>query len=441
MHKYAYSSPTDGTYFIDDKVFSIGEDFRTSARYAEYKNVGLDTLLLQGNDPYLGEDWETSQTKKNMDEAAKAGLSRIVVFDKRIHDLSAASNGLIGSGKPFKDEESLASYLKECLKDYSKHPSFVGVMLVDEPSYECFDSIGQVERCLKKLIPDVYIQCNLLPVYGDAKRLSPKDGISKSEAYRDYLEAFCLKTPHEVLTMDSYPIRREICGDFIINNHFTSYQMIADVAKKYGRKSAFVLQSTAMLVDGKDKFRPINGRTLEYQYGAALCFVPSEISYFTYWAKQKNLSKGESFPNGTSFVSREGKRTPLYEAAKAMHSSYEEIETILEPYSYCSSKVINSPLKGDCLDEEVDIGVTTSAPLLITKLVNGSSNVYCLMNLNDPDELDITEEALIRLPQPAMTIRLLSRNGEETLLNAQTLKVSLTSGRPLFLEIKNENNA
>ena len=124
-----------------------------------------------------------------------------------------------------------------------------------------------------------------------------------------------------------------------------------------------------------------------------------------------------------------------------MHASYKGIETFLEPCSYCASKVINSPLKGDCLDEEVDIEVKTSAPLLITKLVNGSSNVYCLMNLNDPDEKDATEDATILLPQPAKTIRLLSRNGEETLLDTQTIRVSLSSGRPLFLEIKNENNA
>ena len=124
-----------------------------------------------------------------------------------------------------------------------------------------------------------------------------------------------------------------------------------------------------------------------------------------------------------------------------MHSSYVRIETFLESCSYCTSKVINSPLKGDCLDEEVDIEVKTSAPLLITKLVNGSSNVYCLMNLNDPDEKDATEDATILLPQPAKTIRLLSRNGEETLLDTQTIMVSLSSGRPLFLEIKNESNA
>ena len=66
---YAYSGPTDGTYRIDGETFSVGEDFRTRTRFAEYRRAGFNILLFQGNDPYCGEEWESSQTKLNLDNA------------------------------------------------------------------------------------------------------------------------------------------------------------------------------------------------------------------------------------------------------------------------------------------------------------------------------------------------------------------------------------
>ncbi len=432
MHKYGYSSPTDGNYYVDGKVFSVGEDFRTPLRYKEYKDVGLDVLLLQANDPYLGEEWENSQTKKNMDNAAKGGIEKIIVFDKRIHDLSKTEDGLIG--KDFDDEEALTSFLKNCVKDYSKHSSFYGVMLVDEPSYKCFDSIGQIERCLKRICPNIYIQCNLLPFYGDKKKLSPVSEYSQREAYIDYIEQFVSKTPHDVITMDSYPIRRENCRDFLINTHFSGYQIVSDIAQKHHRKKGFVLQSTAMLVDMKDKFRKLNKGTIEYQYAAALCFGADEISYFTYWAKQCNKTNDEYFPDGTAFISRDGNKTEIYDAVSSLHKEYESIERLLEDYEYSSSCVMNSPLKGDSLEEEIGIEIDTDAPLLVTKLINGSSRLYGLLNLDDPDATPSTREVVVRFrDSEAYSIKKknITSNG-----NGERCVVSLKNGEVTFIEVR-----
>lgn len=434
MHKYGYSSPTDGNYYIDGKVFSVGEDFRTPARYKEYKDVGFDVLLLQANDPYLGEEWEKSQTKKNMDNASKGGIDKIIVYDKRIHDLSKTENGLIG--EDFMDEEALTSFLENCVKDYSKHPSFYGVMLVDEPSYKCFDSIGQIERCLKRISPNIYIQCNLLPFYGDKKKLSPISIYSQREAYIDYIEQFISKTPHDVITMDSYPIRRENCRDFLINTHFSGYQIVSDMAKKHHRKKGFVLESTAMLVNMKDKFRKLNKGTIEYQYAAALCFGANEISYFTYWAKQRNKTDDEYFPDGTAFISRDGRKTEIYDAVAMIHEEYESIERLLEDYEYSSSCVINSPLKGDSLEEDVGIKVDTDAPLLATKLVNGASCLYCLMNLDDPDEtMHIKDVAVHFGEDKAYTVK--KKNGTVGEGAREECVISLKNGEVAFIEVKN----
>ena len=66
---YGYTGPTDGTWFRDDEQYNTGEDYRTTERYAEYKDAGFNVLLLQGNEPYNGEPFETSILKRNMDRA------------------------------------------------------------------------------------------------------------------------------------------------------------------------------------------------------------------------------------------------------------------------------------------------------------------------------------------------------------------------------------
>ena len=87
---YGYTGPTDGTWFRDDEQYNTGEDYRTEERYREYKEAGFNTLLIQGNEPYKGEDFETSVLKRTMDRAYAAGITRIIVYDSRLDALSAS---------------------------------------------------------------------------------------------------------------------------------------------------------------------------------------------------------------------------------------------------------------------------------------------------------------------------------------------------------------
>ena len=44
---YGYNAPTCGKYYMDDEVYTLGEDFRSVKRYKEYKNIGFNICLLQ----------------------------------------------------------------------------------------------------------------------------------------------------------------------------------------------------------------------------------------------------------------------------------------------------------------------------------------------------------------------------------------------------------
>lgn len=394
MHKYGYSSPTDGTYKIDGVTYSVEKDFRTQERYEEYRAVGMDTLLLQANDPYLGELFETSQTKKNMDNAYRAGIQRITVFDKRINDLSHVKGGLIGEDKLFSDEQALKKQLEEYVKDYSKHPAFIGIMLIDEPTYEYFSSIGQIERALKSIDDKIICQCNILPLAydGDKQYCADNEKYTLPQAYRKYVEGFCSNVPQKNIVMDSYPIREENkAGKFIAPRHFAGYQIFHDVRRDFGREATAVLQSTAMHNTKTQKFRALNEKTMLFQYYGALAFGVKEFAYFTYWRKQDNKSDFEFYPDNTAFISQHGEKTSLYYAVQKINEEHKQLENTLEKYSFVNSSFIG---KADyllhCEEREIDgikVCAKTDAPLLITLLKekHGQSIAYAIQNLSDPD--------------------------------------------------------
>ena len=392
IHKYGYSSPTDGTYEIDGKTFSVEQDFRTKEKYREYKEVGFDTLLLQGNDPYLGEPFETSQTKKNMDMAWNVGIERVIIFDKRINDLSHTEGGLVGKGKLFATNEELQNILQEYIKDYSKHPAFLGVMLIDEPSYKCFKAIGQIESAIQAIDNKIFCQCNLLPLARGTERSFCEDwkDISFPDAYKKYLDDFCKTVPQGNLIMDTYPIREENeAGKFIVPFHFSCLQIFHDTAKRHGWRTTRVLQSTAMYNDKTWKFRMLNEKTLAYQYHTALAFGASEISYFTYWRKQCNKTDFEFYPDKTAFISQNGEKTLVYYAVQALHRRYADFEEILCRYKYENSTFFGSD---ECLwyteQRPIDgLKAFAQTPYLVTHLkgVTDNSNMYAAQNLLDPD--------------------------------------------------------
>ena len=64
---YGYNAPTWGRYYHDGQTYFLGEDFRSVKRYKEYKDIGFNICLLQHDNGYNGEEWETSSTKICLD--------------------------------------------------------------------------------------------------------------------------------------------------------------------------------------------------------------------------------------------------------------------------------------------------------------------------------------------------------------------------------------
>lgn len=448
---YGYSSGTDGTYFSGTRVFTQNKDFRTEEQYRYYLESGLNTLMLEGNDPYYGETWETSQTKKNMDTAYKAGIDRIIIYDKRIFDCSEVRGGLIGDGKRFATAEELENFIRYCIKDYKTHPAFYGFMLVDEPRWFQIESLAQVVRATRKVAPEVFIQNNILPFYPGhgSLFLEDYDGTSiddEAVAYHKYIQNYLDATGMPYLMYDSYPMRLEPeAGYFIRREHLQGLQIAAEEVKKRDLSFCFVCQTQAFYAHDRIVYRAPNEAEMRWQINCVLAFGVKSIGYFTYWRKQRN-SDLEYFVDGTSFMTQNGEKTPLYFAMQKIHSEFKEISDYLLDLKYESSGYytdLSAPLehiepmeKGDA-ERFIAIKGDGKTSLVITFLKNEKSGekVICLFNANDPrgkypEACNITVD--LKQGEIARVFSLKSGFG------AAKNEFTLDSGDSVFLIVKQE---
>ncbi len=441
MHTFAYASPTDGKYTENGVSKDTGEDYRTVERYREYKEAGMDTLLLQANDPYRGtEVWSTCQTKKNLDNAEAAGLKRAIVFDNRIYKLSQSTSSLIGEDAEFASMDALIATLEEYMKDYSTHPIFSGVMLVDEPSASYFDAIGEIETALQAIDESYEGYCNLLPYYATQKQLfgSEDTSISQYQAYTNYIQEFCDKVPQKTIIMDSYPLRYNSStkANYFNPKHFPGVQIISDVATKNNRNPGLVIQSSGCTKgEGGDYvFVPPSASDMRMQYNSALAFGMKTIGYFTYWRKVSN-SESEFWVDGSSFVTSNGTKTAIYDAVQKITNETTTLRKELAKYKYDGSSFINSTISGDASSETISgIDVSSNASLLVTKLSNGNDSMYCIVNIHDPYATSSSEtDVSINVSSDEFGIY---QNGIYKKGSASKgYRTSLEAGEALFLEV------
>lgn len=397
---FAYASPTDGSYTENGVPMSTGEDYRTVERYREYKEAGLNTMLIQGNDPYGGEDFETSQLKKNMDMCIEAGISRCIVFDSRVQKLSTSQVSLIGEGAAYATQEELNAYVKECMKDYSKHQAFYGMMIMDEPTYKELPAFGQVYKAIKANA-DCYIEANLLPLSStDVSRYTAEyASMTTDEAYQAYLDKYIECASPDKILMDSYPMRYDGSTYSIFTTHLRGLQILADTAKKHNIAFEAVGQTYGATVNGSHKMSAPTFASMEWQMNAYMGFGVETFGYFTYWRKQNNSLSGEWFTDGTSYITQYGEKTNLYYAMQAISGEMQSFAPVIKNFDYTASNsyvfapvayptgYANMEEQKFALFGKDDIGANSGSVALVTELKDKSNGqmMYMVMNSLDPD--------------------------------------------------------
>ena len=409
---YAYSGPTDGTYTENNVRYDTGVDYRTEERYREYAECGFNILLLQGNDPYEGEPFGTSQTKKNMDNAQKAGL-KVIVFDSRLHKLSIQESSLVSTPETrdesriaehtqFETAEALQAFVADCMKDYAAHPAFYGIQLKDEPSHLMFQAMGETYRAVKAVSQDAFVQCNLLPMLSNPALLPRYSDLGTDLAqletyYRAYLEKFLDKSGADYILFDSYPmLQNDAGGKNIASLHIRGLQIAAETAKARGVRLYNVAQTVAHDAGGKRSTRKCGKGEMYWQTNLLMGMGVKQISYFTYWRKQDN-SAGEYFYGDASIMSQTGEKNPLYGYLQMIHGEMQKLGKVILHFDWqATSYAVGTPLdfsmswlggvENQRLEKVVEHRVKQGGVSLVSELKDAKNGQYGYMiqNVLDP---------------------------------------------------------
>ncbi len=396
---YGYNSPTDGKYYVDGVEYFYGEDFRNVKRYKEYKDVGFNILLLQHCNAYNGEEFETSACNKCMTEAVKAGIDKIIVSDTRLKDL-AEEKILVGEGGRFINERALLDYLDFCTKPYRNRKGFFGVQLYDEPHNKYLENYGLIIRSLRKLFPDMYLQCNLLPLAG--KEWTDDESNDDFEAYYKYLNKYVDHSQADHILFDEYPFRRKyLIGGYTL----PTYQTVARVCKERGLEMRAVLQSFSFVSNNNLIHRGLVESDMYWQTNLAMGFGCREFSFFTYMPKANvQLKDGEGNRNYASesydcanFLSRDGSKTKLYFYTKRIIKEMKAFAPVLLQYSFDDSyfvfeegksypdfsatEYIKEPTKESPLSVKISDGLG-----LVTRSVAKNATLYMVENIGNVKE-------------------------------------------------------
>ena len=350
---YCYNCPTSGYYKINGYKYFSGEDFRTEKRYKEYLDCGFNMVQARGENSYRGEGWEGSNCQRVFIEALKAGCDKILVTDGRFDHWIRDIRDLVGDGKLFANEAELDKAVAECVAPYCNQKGFYGIQLFDEPIYDQFPAYGQLMRSIKRVLPNVYVQANLLPMTARESLLQPQktraqdvaaekiatEILSRTEIYKKYVEDFQTITGADNIHFDEYPFRREY---IISGNILPNYQLVARICQEKGLEFRAVLQSFANIWNGTEHNRRMTESDMYWQTNFAMGFGVRDYSFYTYMAKPDFDNKNGAMVelDGAAFINLDGSQTALYAYTKRIIAEMKKTLRITGKYSYCSSHIV-----------------------------------------------------------------------------------------------------
>ena len=452
---YAYAPPGDGYYTVDGQLYPGKQDaegnavsFQTVEKFQEYKDCGFDTIMFQADDPYTGnQKYEESHVKDLMDMAHQVGL-KAIIFDSRIHNLSAKTTPIVGEGCAYATQKDLQNYVAECMKDYTKHPAFYGLLIRDEPTYEMLSAVGAVYRAIKANHPDCFIQCNLFPLdSGNAAAYKKGATVATlNSSYKWYLEEFVNQTGADYVMMDSYPMHKASNENIIKVEHLKGLEICTTVCKEKGVRLFAVAQTSAMKKNGILRLRACEEADMYWQTNLYMGMGVKQVSYYTYQRKRTNSTSGEYYDDGTSFIRSNGEKTKLYDWMQNIHGEMQSLATAILNFEYAGIRSYvgqPAPCNGGFLSGVKDCdftmiqSATTSAGsiLLITELYDKANDQYMYMIMNAADPSVVTTKSTATVSFGNANDLLVYDKGERSNAKLKDGKytVSLNPGHAVFV--------
>lgn len=513
LDRYAYSSLSDGQWTLDgNNQVSNPTDYRQlDSTYETYANAGFNILLPQ---TMLSADgskasWEASESKVFMDKAYAAGL-KVILTDWHFQILSApikatssgparsdstygpwivgtdvnatsgpakewldtlSELGMTADSTRFKDRDALDKWVYDQLAPYKDHPAFYGVMLADEPSYHNAYCYGQIYQSLKRVMPEIYVQYNLLPLeqsfdtvryrYPGVNSIGSKITNAQMEnAYKQYVTGFVDAMKTDYIQYDDYPFKSSTKNyilwkettPYVDNTVLANIRLVAEIAKERDLTIKVVTQSCLMRSGGENgavRIRQITEDDARWLNNYLLGFGVKQINYFTYWTKATNSTSGEYYDDGYTFVNRDGSTTALYDFMKTIMEDNTKFASTISHFDYNESQVFgannDSNLNNDHISWSSELtktrtfrwvkSLTTSKEYtLVTELYDAENYNYMYMVMNTIDPYyGGTQSVTVTFDSEVTGFYVYDQRGNRTAHTGNTYTVSLTAGQAVYL--------
>ena len=415
---YGYSACSDGRYFLDGIEYSVGESFLTVEQYQMYKDAGMTIFYPWAVLPikYTGEEgsreafWE--KAKVEIDKARQVGLDKTIIQDIDLADLGINNyegSLLHGESKKFNSEEELDAAVYELVKLYADYPGVYGIQMTDEPKYAAYQSYGEVYNSIlrvnKKHGFNLFPQYNLIPLSHSEKvydeYLPHVEGTSDKYNFNDafirykkYINDFMDSMKPDYIQYDDYPLR----NGKILENYLPVIQYIANLAAEKGIEFHMVNQTFDMYDKGAQSVRKINAKEANWVNNMSLGFGVDTIAYFTYFTCPYSNTEGESFIDGSSFVSLNGEKTPIYDIMQNIMSNNQKYAPTILNFEFRKSGVFAClPMQTSASHlQHVELNNTSYTKVksvnvnkecaLVNELYDKENNryMYMAMNIIDP---------------------------------------------------------
>ncbi len=423
--KFWSSTPTDGIWTLDNIVYYEGQDFRTYEKYAEYKAAGFNmahlgnTVLAHqleiGKPEPITKEQFLQKNLKALQAVNEVGFDEICISDYRFTNiLSRKEGGLIGEGKLFATEKDLDAFIAECVSWYKDLDGINSICIGDEPTWWGLESFGQVFKSVGRVCPDKKRFYNFFTCGDNEDAIGPivqKEGQTRWDAAKEQYVRYinkaldCMGEGADYICFDAYPI----LTDYVSWGYIPALQIIADIAKKRNLALHAWTQTFEMVHYGMALYRKVKKADAYWLNNLLLGFGVKAIGYYLYVTSNENQTKGETYIDGSSFLTRKHEKTDVYYfmqqimkedqafAPVILNFDYQGSKSFTWQYCYLDKQQIR--LVDNSYDFKKLIGVDfhqgCQGCLMATELYDKAKNhyMYMIMNALDPaNDPEITSQ-------------------------------------------------
>ena len=381
------------------------------------------------------ETFSSSQLKKNLDMCQEVGL-KTIVFDDRIHEITTVENmsliktegqdaqPIIIWGEsnqrliaPFtgytidlengtytntennqtkqiryiryqwQSMDELVETLKIWTAPYRNHPAFYGMSTFDEPTNAKLTALGETDKALTIINPDMFVQCCLLPYYGGNSSIL---SVSSDKAFKEYIQEYLDKTGSEYFGYDYYPMTMNGESTSMQATYLYCLQMSAELANKNNCNWEIIVQTYAQ----NNYLREVGYADVDLQVNLALAFGAYNVGYFTYWMWQNKAG----WPNYCAIMDDYGNKI-IYDEVQKVNSEAKQLAKIILNYRYQKTLMRFSDVSApvwfkNVAESKLDNvkSFESNGNVLVNQLYDAEKdcNGYMIVNVGDPAKQNVS---------------------------------------------------